>query len=294
MPSLTGLCGRPVSGRSQLESVVWVFPGVGNLEFTESLMHEVQVSRLSRARQAAVGLLLAVGMLTLGMGLGWLLGRAQTSVKPLLPILGVAPAFHDFRNQLGQQVSSTQFHGKIQVVTFLYPYCTSYCPLLANHLLGLETLLREAGWQNQVQIVAFDVDPWHTGPAQMRAFLQEYGWDPHDLRWQFLVARPEQVLQVVRDGYHVDFQQVSLTSEQADIASEKASGTYIPQPEVANPLAARVHPAYDIVHNDVLVLIDPKGRIRWMSTEADTVSNRKLLPLIRTLLPISQESLQSG
>ncbi len=259
----------------------------------ESVMREVQVARLSRARQAAVRLLLAVGMLTLGVGLGWLLGRAQTSVKPLLPSLGVAPAFHNFRNQLGQQVSSAQFHGKVQVVTFLYPYCTSYCPLLADHLIGLETLLAEAGWQNQVQIVAFNVDPWHSGSRQARAFLREYGWHPHDLHWQFLSAKPRSMLRVVRAGYHVDFQQVSLASERLDIASAKASGTYIPQPEVANPLATRVHPEYDIVHNDVLVLIDPKGRIRWMSTEADTVSNRSLLPLIQALLPTQQGSVRA-
>jgi len=257
-------------------------------------MQEVQVVRLRRAGHAAGWLLLAVGMLTLGMGLGWLLGRAQTPAQAALPILGVAPAFHNFRNQLGQKIDSSQFLGKVQVVTFLFPYCTSYCPLIADHLLGLETLLREAGWQDQVQIVAFDVDPWHTGPTQMRAFLQEYGWDPHDLHWQFLSAKPAQVLRVVRDGYHVSFQQVSLASERLNIASEKASGTYIPQPDVANPLAARIRPDYDIAHNDVLELIGPKGRIRWLSTEADRVSNRSLLPLIRTLLPTQQGSPSAG
>lgn len=244
--------------------------------------------------RSAGWLLLALGMMAIGVGMGWVLGRTRAPARSSLPILGAAPVFRGFTNQLGQKVDSNQFYGQIQVVTFLFPYCTSYCPLITNHLLGLETLLQEAGWQNQVQIVAFDVDPWHTGPAQMRAFLQEYGWDPHDLRWQFLDASPEQVLRVVRNGYHVDFQQVSLTSEQADIASEKASGTYIPQPEVANPLAAKVRPEYDIAHNDVLVLIGPKGRIRWISTEADTVSNRRLLPLIQALLPTQQGSPHAG
>jgi len=267
---------------------------VGNLPPSTNSIAGMKLSETSRRGIPTAWIFVGALLVAVGLLAGWLLGRAQTPAQAALPILGVAPAFHNFRNQLGQKVDSSQFHGKVQVVTFLFPYCTSYCPLIADHLLGLETLLREAGWQDQVQIVAFDVDPWHTGPTQMRAFLQEYGWDPHDLHWQFLSAKPAQVLRVVRDGYHVSFQQVSLASERLNIAAEKASGTYIPQPEVANPLAARVHPDYDIAHNDVLVLIGPKGRIRWLSTEADRVSNRSLLPLVQALLPTQQGSPPAG
>jgi len=59
----------------------------------------------------------------------------------------------------------------------------------------------------------------------------------------------------------------------------------MPQPEVINKLAAKVHVGYDIVHNDALEIVDPRGRIRKFYPQADVVSNARLLGAIKALLP---------
>ena len=100
----------------------------------------------------------------------------------------------------------------MQLVAFLFPYCTGFCPLIALHLVGLETALRGTGLANEVQFVAFNVDPKHTGPKQAAAFLTEYGWNPHDLRFQFLTGSPEATRRVVRGGYHVYWQPPSANA----------------------------------------------------------------------------------
>ena len=44
---------------------------------------------------------------------------------------GPAPSF-TLTDQTGHAIASTHFRGKVQVVSFLFPYCTTDCPLLAR------------------------------------------------------------------------------------------------------------------------------------------------------------------
>ena len=56
------------------------------------------------------------------------------------------------------------------VVTYLFPYCTTFCPAVTHVLTELEADLKTAGLNGKrVQIVAFNVDPENTGPKEMRA-----------------------------------------------------------------------------------------------------------------------------
>lgn len=241
----------------------------------------IRLAMLRRVRMWLIGLLLVA----VGVSLGWWLGGRQVaSGRAELRNYGPAPAYTGFLNQNGSKVDSGTFSGKVRLVTFLFPYCTSYCPLIAIHLIGLESELRSAGLARRVQIVAFNVDPAHTGPRQARTFLAQYGWDPTDTAWQFLSGTPSATRHVVRDGYHVYYRQVSEAAERADAASQKANGSYIPQPTVLNPLARAADPDYDVSHNDTLVLVGVHGRIRWVSTEADRVTDAHLVGLIRRLL----------
>lgn len=218
----------------------------------------------------------AVGGLLLGSRLA---GRNARK----LPVDGQAPVY-TLTNQLGQTVSSQQFAGKVQIVTTMDPYCTDYCPLIAMHLAGFEGLLKSAGLQNRVQLVSFNINPGHTGPSQMRAFLKEYGWDPHDLHWQYLTGDPKAIRAAVTQGFFIDYRQVSEASEQQEVKLAKANGTYQPQPEVANALAAKAKPSYDIIHNDTLEIVDPRGNIRKIYNQADVVPNSELFGVIKQLL----------
>lgn len=221
--------------------------------------------------------------LALGFGGGYWYAHGRGGSASSMPVLGTAPEY-TLTNQLGAKVDSKSFAGKVQVVSFLFPYCTDYCPLIAAHLVSLERALRAGGLQDRVQFVAFDVDPAHTGPAVLSAFMRQYGWDPKDTRWQFLTGAPGEIRRIVTGGFHVDYQQVpeSLAEHQAKEAEKQ--GLYSPPPEVENPLAKKAGVDYDVTHNDALVLVDERGRIRRIYAEADRVSDSDLVTAIRRLL----------
>lgn len=211
---------------------------------------------------------------------GFLLGqRHEAREETILPVLGRAPDYR-MTNQLGETVPSSSLRGKIQLVTFLFPYCTTLCPLIAAHLVNLENLgLRPNDIEDKVEIVSFDVDPAHTGPLQMRAFLRQYGWNPADPHWQYLTGSLADVHHVVQDGFGVWYKRISLASEARNNTSAP-----VEQPEVVNKLADEAHVDYDIVHNNVLEIVDQQGRLRKIYDSADTVSWTDLLSIIQALI----------
>ena len=161
--------------------------------------------------------------------------------------------------------------------------------MIAAHLVGFENLLAATPLAGRVEVVAFDVDPGGTGPRQMRAFLREYGWNPADPRWQYLTGRPTQIRRIVTGGYHVNYQKVQDsapgggTSAPASTPALAAAGTD-PQPIVANPLAQRADVDYDITHEDVMMIVDPQGRVRRIYDQADAVGAERLLREVRSVL----------
>lgn len=228
-----------------------------------------------------ISILILIG--AAGFFAGWHL-RSDANKMDSLPVLGQIPDY-TLTNQLGQQVSSKLFKGKVRVVTFLFPYCQGYCPLIAHNFVSLEQELKAAKMADKVQLIAFNVDPDSTGPAQMKIFQQQYGWDPSDTHWQYLTGAPAEIHHIVTGSYYIDYQRVSEASEDREIEKEKKAGTYVPDPVVSNKLADEVNPDYDIVHNDALAIVDTTGHIRKIFENADRVSNQQIMDVIYRLMP---------
>jgi len=193
---------------------------------------------------------------------------------------GRAPSY-TLVDQNGRRFSSAQLDGKVQVVSYLFPYCTSYCPLTARVMKQAEDQLRAAGLMDKVAFVAFNVDPENTGPVQERSFLREYGISPADPAWHFLSGRPATVRHVVHDGFHIYYQKVSLASERREERREKRAGTYHAQPETANPLASRAGVNYDVVHNDSIEIVGRTGRIVYYTSFGNKVTADQLAAAVR-------------
>lgn len=186
---------------------------------------------------------------------------------------GRAPAY-TLTDQRGRRVESRQFDGKVQVVSYLFPYCTTYCPVIARNLVLLDRQLSHDHLDQRVQLVAFNVDPGGAGPAQLRAFWSEFGGDPADPHFSFLTGTPAQIHAVVADGFHVDYERVP-----GGDASDATS-----PPTVPNPLAQRAHVNYDVEHNDFLEIVGPQGRIRQIFDNGSQVTPGQLVPAIRAAL----------
>ncbi|HUA09622.1 MAG TPA: SCO family protein [Candidatus Acidoferrales bacterium] len=217
---------------------------------------------------------IAVGRVALAAALA-LAGAAGCSRGQ---IQGIRPApQYTLTNQLGQRVPSSSLRGKVQIVTFLFPYCTTYCPLIAQRLATFEHARERDGLADRVQIVAFNVDPTGSGPKAMSAFMREYGWNPSDTHWQYLTGSAAEIHRVVRDGYMIDYERVTLAEEARDEALEKKAGTYVAEPEVQNKVADAAHVDYDVVHNDLLEIVSPTGEIVKIFDDAEKVRGAELL-----------------
>lgn len=221
-------------------------------------------------------LLLLVMVSAIGGAGGWYLAApARAGVGAGMPRLqnyGNGPSFR-LTDQLGRKVSAKDFSGKVRVVSFLFPYCTEYCPYIARWMVETGRLLDRDGWGNRVQLVSFDVDPGHTTPRILRAFMKQYGWNPDDRHWEFLTGSPRAIRRTVTGGYHISYQRVVRHGLGGSDAGPGLHGY--------NPLARKARPGYDVEHNDSVVIVDREGRIRAVIARAYRLTPREVVSLVR-------------
>lgn len=210
-------------------------------------------------------------------------GPATPSVKAGPQDYGTAPAY-TLTDQHGRPFSSAALRGKVQVVSYLFPYCTTYCPLAAATLAQTERLADHAGLTGKVAFVAFNVDPEGADHEQLAAFLRQEGIDPDDPAWHYLTGSPAQIRQIVTGGFHIFYQKVSLAEEERTEAEQKASGDYTPQPTLPNALAEQAHVDYDIVHNDAIEIVDPHGTIQAIFSSASATTAGQIFAAVQDAL----------
>ncbi len=95
-----------------------------------------------------------------------------------------APAFR-LVDQYDQPVSLASLRGKVVVVTFLDPVCTSDCPVIAQELREADQMLGAAG--RRVEIVAIVENPLYRSVAFTRAFDRAEGL-VHLGNWLYLTG----------------------------------------------------------------------------------------------------------
>ncbi|MGO9218464.1 MAG: SCO family protein [Streptosporangiaceae bacterium] len=159
---------------------------------------------------------------------------ASASASPILaqaldgssaPLNFRAPAF-TLTNQHGRAVSLASLRGKVVLLTFLDPVCTSDCPLIAQEFRQADQLL--AGQSRQVELVAVVTNPLYTQPAYTQAFDRQEHMDTL-ANWQYLTGSAAQLKKVWRQY----------------------------------GIAAQVLPAGGMIgHSDIAYVIDRSGRTR--------------------------------
>jgi cytochrome oxidase Cu insertion factor (SCO1/SenC/PrrC family) len=105
-----------------------------------------------------------------------------------------APAFQ-LTNQDGHLVSLASLHGKVVLLTFLDPVCTSDCPLIAQEFKQADQLL--GGQARQVELVAVVANPVYHQLAYTQAFdrQEQLTGLPN---WQYLTGSAAQLKKVWR------------------------------------------------------------------------------------------------
>jgi cytochrome oxidase Cu insertion factor (SCO1/SenC/PrrC family) len=115
---------------------------------------------------------------------------AQAIDGSSVPLHGMtAPAF-SLSDQHGRTVTLASLRGKVVLLTFLDPVCTTDCPLVAQEF-------REAGQllgsdSRRVELVAIVVNPVDYELGYVQAFDRQEGLD-HVQDWAYLTGSPAQL-----------------------------------------------------------------------------------------------------
>jgi cytochrome oxidase Cu insertion factor (SCO1/SenC/PrrC family) len=114
-------------------------------------------------------------------------------VDPGAKLSGAAPGFA-LTDQFGQRVSLRSLRGKVVVVSFNDPECTTICPLTTTALLHAKELLGPAG--RSVQLIGIGANPDATGVDAVRAYSRAHRM-LH--KWRFLTGSLPELKRVWRD-----------------------------------------------------------------------------------------------
>ena len=99
-------------------------------------------------------------------------------------------------DQHGRTVTLASLRGKVVLLTFLDPVCTSDCPLMGQEFRQAGQLL--AADSRHVELVAINYNPLYTQVAYLRAFDRQEGLDTLP-NWLYLTGRGAQLDQVWSD-----------------------------------------------------------------------------------------------
>jgi cytochrome oxidase Cu insertion factor (SCO1/SenC/PrrC family) len=115
--------------------------------------------------------------------------------------LGNKPA-PDFKlvNQFGQQMSLSQFRGKVVMLGFEDSECTTVCPLTTQSMVLAKELLGKAG--SSVQLLGVDANPDATAVSDVLAYSRVHGIVN---QWDFLTGTKAQ-LKAVWQAYDIEVQ----------------------------------------------------------------------------------------
>jgi cytochrome oxidase Cu insertion factor (SCO1/SenC/PrrC family) len=119
-------------------------------------------------------------------------GVANPSLDPGAPLNAAAPGF-TLTDQFGKRVSLRSLRGKVVVLSFNDPKCTTICPLTTTALLHAKELLGPAA--SRVELIGIGANPEATQVKWVRAYSRAHGM-LH--KWRFLTGSLPQLKQVWR------------------------------------------------------------------------------------------------
>jgi cytochrome oxidase Cu insertion factor (SCO1/SenC/PrrC family) len=117
----------------------------------------------------------------------------SSQVDPGAPLNAMAPGF-TLTDQFGRRVSLRSLRGKVVVLSFNDPQCTTICPLTTTALLHAKALLGSAA--SGVELVGIGANPQKTEVKWVRAYSKVHGM-LH--RWRFLTGSLPELRRVWRE-----------------------------------------------------------------------------------------------
>ncbi len=106
-----------------------------------------------------------------------------------------APAF-ELMNRDGEVVSLSDYADKILVVHFVYTSCPDVCPLHADKIQEIQTMINQSPMKEVVQFVTITTDPKTDTPDVLKTYGEDHNLNP--VNWTFMTAAPTQPADTTR------------------------------------------------------------------------------------------------
>jgi protein SCO1/2 len=90
----------------------------------------------------------------------------------------------------GRTVSFADFRGKVVVLNFIYTNCPDVCPLHAEKIAGIQSLINHTPMRDLVAFVTITTDPKRDHGPVLNDYGKAHGLDPAN--WVSLTAGPDQ------------------------------------------------------------------------------------------------------
>jgi cytochrome oxidase Cu insertion factor (SCO1/SenC/PrrC family) len=148
----------------------------------------------------SVAVLGAIGVIVVGAA-PMAFASANRNADPILaqaisggsaPVDSPAPGF-TLTSQDGRQVSLSSLRGKVVLLTFLDPVCTTDCPIIAQEFRAADSMLGSKS--SDTELVAVVANPTYTSTAFTQAFTRQEGLDQVP-NWLYLTGSLNQLATV--------------------------------------------------------------------------------------------------
>lgn len=157
-----------------------------------------------------------------------------------------------FTNQFNEEVSWSDFEGKILVADFFFTTCPTICPIMTKQMTRLQWMLEDPAYDD-VHFLSHTVNPETDTPEVLRAYGEEQGADFD--KWTFVTGEKSEIYEQGFSGY--------LLSAQED---EAAPGGFL--------------------HSSMFVLVDRNRQIRGFY---DGTSSKEVDDLVTDIKMLKKE-----
>ena len=143
---------------------------------------------------AAIAVVRSSGASAPPISVGPEVANQNPALDPGMNLMGArAPGF-TLTDQFGKRVSLRSLHGKVVVLSFNDPECTTICPLTTTALLHAKELLGPAA--SRVELIGVGANPEATQVKWVRAYSRAHGMTH---KWRFLTGSLPELKRVWHD-----------------------------------------------------------------------------------------------
>ena len=136
-----------------------------------------------------LGLAIAFGATASAHSLDEVEAETSQREKYFQPIDKPAPDF-TLRDADGRTYRPADFRGKVVILHFIYTHCPDVCPLHAERLAQIQSMMKQGHMQDQVEFITITTDPSRDTPDIMREYGKAHGLDPAN--WMFLTTTADE------------------------------------------------------------------------------------------------------